>query len=143
MKAYRSRMAAVTRVRSLREELARAALANAAAESVRARAECERRSLGRASQEVAPSGSLDMLRASLERSMLAAGSYAWARSLAQRAAEAENAAREAWSEAATKLKAIEVYEQRRREEHLRAERRAATYVMDEIAAGAVARRRSR
>ncbi|MDA8391752.1 MAG: hypothetical protein M0Z87_02925 [Actinomycetota bacterium] len=143
MKAYRSRMAAVTRVRTLREELARAALANAVAESLRAGAECERRALGRAELQPVSSVSLDALRASLERSQLAAGSEAWARSLAQRAAEAENAARGAWSEAATKLKAIEVYEQRRREEHLRVERRAATYVMDEIAAGTVARRRSR
>lgn len=143
MKAYRSKVAAVARVRSLREELARAALARAAAEEVRARAECERRSSRRSEHRLPASGSVEALRASLERARLAAASETWALGRAQQAADAEVASREAWSEAATQLKAIELYEQRRREEHLKAQRRSAVVAMDEIAAVAVARRRSR
>lgn len=143
MRAYRSRVAAVSRVRALREELARAALARAAAEEVHARAECERRSHGRSMHRPPASGSVEGLRASLERSRLAAASEAWAQDRARQAAGAELAARGVWNQAATELKAIELYEQRRREEHMRAERRRAVVAMDEIAAVAVSRRRPR
>lgn len=139
MKKYAFRLEAVLRVRRIEEERAMAALLAANRALTEAEAELERR-LAHYRQVGAPQGVLahdQYLKVRSRQDAAAAGVVAAGATRVM--AEAEVArARDLWASAATKVKALERLDDRRRQEHAAAGLREEIVVLDEVAAARLA-----
>lgn len=134
MKKYRFRLEAVLRVRRIEEERAQGVLLAAYQALREADAELERR-LDHYRTVTAPDGSVPQHAFIAARSRQdGAASAVVAAGTARLAAEAEvERARQEWTEAAARVKALERLDDRRREEHALEALRQETIVLDEVA----------
>jgi flagellar export protein FliJ len=135
VKKYRFRLEAVLRVRRIEEERAMAALVLANRALAEADAELERR-LDHYREVAQPAGSLAHAEYVKVRSLQdAAAAGVVAAGAARLMAEAEaDRKRELWAEAATKVRALERLDERRRDEHAAEVLHEEIITLDEVAA---------